>query len=1299
MANTIEIIIKQTGSGSAIHDASRALSGLGGAAGGITGMLGGLGGALGNVATVAGGIVAANLFGKIAEGIGSFFTTGLEAVGSAQQLEVSLKALLTSNVMYAQSTETVTQAVTKQIMSQDELGFKHDELTAKLATQQATYQEQQEKIRQLTLAYGENGLNVLRAKRQHEQLALQMADTEREIAGLTTTETKYNTTTRQTYNQVLDQASAFRIASGQTRELLDFVTKLAVVSPFETETVELTTKYAIAAGLGVDATKEFVPAFLDLAGAVGITSAELGFAADQLFQVKKVGKLTEIDLRQLRRLGIDLGKVIGVEMGMSIEEFNAQAEKSPEIFDELFEAVTRFSQNTFKGTAKEMATSVKGLQSTLNDVFVIGSRTFIRPFVDAFTPAIAGIIGKLSDFVLGGDLAGLGQQMVGTIMSGFERFQKFGAGGLAAMLGFEGGALFFKKLSKLMGMATGGAGILAGVIRNTLGNALNWLQSNMFPLLSQGIRFVIDRFEDVNRIVAKVQGAFGRFGFRGAAISILGQLGLEPSQIASVLSVVDQVVFSIDKIQGAFERFGIRGAAVSLLGQLGLEPDQIATVLSIADQIISTVSSLASQISAFITSLSFEEITGGLIGIGLALGGILVGGIISALIAGLMSILTPINLIIAAAALLGAAWAGNWGDIQGKTFAAWAVIQPVLQQIYDWLLINIPIAIQAVSEFWTNTLQPAMVQVGAWIVGTLIPTLTDLWNWLNINIPIAIQNLSNFWATILLPAIMAVSDFISNTLIPIFASFISGYIDVTATRAQVLAGTWTNYVLPALTAVWNFMQQSLLPLFIAIGQFVNAVFNKVLQALAGIWKNILLPALTAVGNYLAQILKPAFDAIASVIGQNVSPIMNKLGESVLPKFKKAMDAVAAAIKKATDFFKALAELVKKFELPPILQPGSPPPMAVALTDVAAAANLAGSALSHMNISQSVLDQLLHVQRGLVSLENIMPRTAKHLGRLLESMNVSDDRAQLAIRILTDTFMQYRDQILGASDQTAEFTRVIDSLARAGVNFDFLGNIGPKGIQGLISGFLAGFHKSANDLRLMQQQIFYQAGRTALTIGNRLGGIVQANVEILDQKVETLKELIASGEETVNFEGQILSAAEAQERLNQALAEQRSIQDDILQLKQNEQKLNFLEKQLDLIESLNQAGLDVSDILGGLTLGLGASIPEMIEATNRLVMAMIEQVDRDLQIGSPSRVMQRRGSWIGEGLASGLLGQIPTIAGAMRQAINPLTEPLANNGSQNRVTNTNYYFNQTVNTRADSSTVIGDFGVMRGLVGA
>lgn len=65
-----------------------------------------------------------------------------------------------------------------------------------------------------------------------------------------------------------------------------------------------------------------------------------------------------------------------------------------------------------------------------------------------------------------------------------------------------------------------------------------------------------------------------------------------------------------------------------------------------------------------------DEVKGALIAIGAVLGGALVLGAIGAVISAIAAISLPIVAVIALAALLGAAWAGNWGGIREKTAAA-----------------------------------------------------------------------------------------------------------------------------------------------------------------------------------------------------------------------------------------------------------------------------------------------------------------------------------------------------------------------------------------------------------------------------------------------------------------------------------------------------------------------------------------------------------------------------------------------------------------------------------------------------
>lgn len=481
---------------------------------------------LGSMATVAGGIVTAQLFNKIAEGVGAFVSVGLDAVGEAQKLEAGLGALLTANNLYERSTKEVSVAVgdfsklqADAAKKSDDLAFKQRELTAEINTQNASIQEQRQRIIQMA-----DGLdkNQQIARLQEMEIALEgmtreLGETATEQGKLNNLTQEYTTVSKTSFEQVMSFADAQAEAKKQTQDLLAFVDKLSIISPFEADQVALVTKFAVGAGLGADATKRFTVGFLDMAAAVGIGSENLAFASGQLLQVAKIGRIGEVDLRQLRNLGIDLEKIIGVEMGLSIEQFNDKAKKSPEIFNELFDAVANFSKNTFPGAAAAMATSLGGLQSTFTDIFRVSSKNLLRPIVEALSPMASTILGNLASIATGPELSQIGQQMgqrmaegIGTIqesitkiMGGFSRF------------GVRGGAV------SLMGI-------------------LGFSQESISQVTS-----VVDT---VLAEVGRIQTAFSQFGLSGAAFSIGSLLGLDSDTMITIQETISAIIETVTNL-------------------------------------------------------------------------------------------------------------------------------------------------------------------------------------------------------------------------------------------------------------------------------------------------------------------------------------------------------------------------------------------------------------------------------------------------------------------------------------------------------------------------------------------------------------------------------------------------------------------------------------------------------------------------------------------------------------------------------------------------------------------------------
>lgn len=704
-------------------------------------------------------------------------------------------------------------------------------------------------------------------------------------------------------------------------------------------------------------------------------------------------------------------------------------------------------------------------------------------------------------------------------------------------------------------------------------------------------------------------------------------------------------------------------------------------------ELIANVSLALSDLGTAISAIlpDFEQMSGGVIpaitdaikylnenftAFAGAVGGIVGAGILAVLVASIGALASPILLVVAAAGLLGAAWATNWGGIRDITANIWATVQPIIMEMYTWFMTNLPIAIQFLSDAWTNVLLPAMSATWAYISTTLWPTLMQVGAW------------------------------IGDTLGPILLGLADIWMNNVSSAVTFFIGVW-NGVQPSIEAFVNFVNTSLYPLMLSINNLLGAVLSKTLTAFAGLWKNILLPALNQVWKFMQDNVMPIFVKSGESLNTGLSPILKNMAENVLPVFKKAMDGVKNAIKEATDFFNGLANAVKSFTLPPVLTSNSPTPFEIALRGIADAAKEAGTSFhDNLTFSSQTIDSILGLNRAIASNANVVAQAAKATARFFEARNLETGKRELAVRQLTSVFQANQDAILKATDQVAKFKEVSEAAGILGAGAGFSGapgNIAAGGFKAFIQGFVT----ARTRLQKAQQAAFVQAGRTALSIGDSLNDLVDASAKRLDERVNALQELVDSGLGQVEFEGKILSAVEAQDKLNAALKEQQSIQDDLLQTQENAAKLEFLEKQLNLLDVINKAGLNAKDILDGLTLGLDASIPDIITATNRLVQAMIDQVDKDLQISSPSKVLFEKGYYSGEGFEKGILAILPNIDRAFQRMVAPVMSPTFTTPAvrPSASTVTNYNFNQSVTTGASAVSVMRQYDVMRSLVGA
>lgn len=215
----------------------------------------------------------------------------------------------------------------------------------------------------------------------------------------------------------------------------------------------------------------------------------------------------------------------------------------------------------------------------------------------------------------------------------------------------------------------------------------------------------------------------------------------------------------------------------------------------------------------------------------------IVGGLITAFtaIAGALAAVTTPMLVVAAviaaiaaaAYLLYLAWVNNWGGIQEKVMAVWAWLQPILMQLWTWLSTNIPLALEALSNFWT---------------GRLLPAIMAVWNWLS---------------TVLFPFFKALANFIGTVI---------------GLALTVFAGIWQNILFPALQAVFNVLSAQLMPIF---------------QALAAFWQSVLMPIIQQLASWIKGALVNAFNSLTNTL-RTVTTWLNKvaniLGSISLPSW-------------------------------------------------------------------------------------------------------------------------------------------------------------------------------------------------------------------------------------------------------------------------------------------------------------------------------------------------------------------------------------------------------------------------------
>ncbi len=418
-------------------------------------------GSVQRVGEVAMGVLVAQAIPRIISGFQQMASQAVSVTANLQAMEIGMEGLLAREI--SKGTEVIksrqmrVDLTAKEREKLQDLNLQRDKLNAKL-------QEETERHRQLVARWGEEGLAVKSHAADMAILKEKIDDTSGAIGALERKQGSLATVTEKVRVGTMALGDAMPQAEVKAKKLMDELARIAILSPYQLEMINSTFKQAMAFGYTSGEAVKFTKAMLNVAAGVGATNDMLGRMSYNFAQIRMVGKVTALDIRQLAMAGFDLVSVLqyaGEKYKVAIrdhEDFNAAIASGKITWEQFTEAFAEYADKNFGGAAERMSRTLNGLQSTFKDLFALTMPAVVGPALEAVT----GRLSKMLDLFLGIRESGV-----------LESFgQKLGAAAERALAPLDRLLGYIEGIKKSSGSMVGLGALQAGVKPDVVGGAL-----------------------------------------------------------------------------------------------------------------------------------------------------------------------------------------------------------------------------------------------------------------------------------------------------------------------------------------------------------------------------------------------------------------------------------------------------------------------------------------------------------------------------------------------------------------------------------------------------------------------------------------------------------------------------------------------------------------------------------------------------------------------------------------------------------------------------------------------------------
>jgi hypothetical protein len=219
-----------------------------------------------------------------------------------------------------------------------------------------------------------------------------------------------------------------------------------------------------------------------------------------------------------------------------------------------------------------------------------------------------------------------------------------------------------------------------------------------------------------------------------------------------------------------------------------------------------------------------------------------------------------------------------------------------LQPVADFLITNLPPAIQTATNVWNTVLYPA---------------LQLIWNFITNNIKPLLASLAAVFLTVVVPALYAWAAASVTAAATTIAALLPVLLPLAAIGAAVflLYKVWDSNFLGIRTALTNFWNNYGSPIFELLKTWLAENIPVAIQKLTNFWNTVLLPAITAIYTFIRDTLVPTLVSMATSTFNTVSSAITTLSGFWTGTLKPALDAVWSFLDKyVIPILKLLAEI-------------------------------------------------------------------------------------------------------------------------------------------------------------------------------------------------------------------------------------------------------------------------------------------------------------------------------------------------------------------------------------------------------